>query len=177
MAQNAGQDDKVLAPPYISIKTFRGFLDGLRVNGVPGQIDRSVMPNMSGAAQSSLITTLRYLRLMSKEGAPHEILGRLVKSQGTDRQKILQEIVTASYPFLFGTGFDVRTATARQLEEKFNNAGATGATGKKCISFFLGISKEAGIPVSTYLTNYSKRTIRNVGGGRTTPSICETKPI
>lgn len=166
MAQNTGRDDKALAPPYISIKTFRNFLDGLRANGVPGQIDRSVMPNMSGAGQSSLITTLRYLGLMSDKGVPHEILGRLVKSQGADRQKIIHDIVTTSYPFLFGTGFDVKTATARQLEEKFNNVGATGATGKKCISFFLGITKDAGMTVSTYLQNYSKRAFRNVGPGR-----------
>lgn len=166
MTQNGAQDDKALAPPYISIKTFKGFLEGLRVNGVPGQIDRSVMPNMSGGAQSSLITTLRYLRLMSKEGTPNEILGRLAKSQGADRQKVLQEIVTSSYPFLFGAGFDVKNATARQLEDKFNDAGATGATGKKCVSFFLGVAKEAGIPISTYLSNYSKRAIRNVVSGK-----------
>src|SRR5689334_844024 len=47
-------------PPYVSFKTFDGFLEGLRTRGIPSRIDRSLMSNLSGASQSQLMVALRY---------------------------------------------------------------------------------------------------------------------
>ena len=166
MAQNLEQESRKQAPPYISYKTFRGFLESLRVNGIPGRIDRSVMPSMSGAAQSSLVSALKFLGLMSPDTVPTDLLKSLVKSSAEERKKILHQLITTSYSFLSDGHFDLKTATARQLEEAFNNAGASGETGKKCISFFLGVAREAGLPLSKYLEKYTKGGPRSGGGGR-----------
>jgi hypothetical protein len=121
---------------------------------------------MSGAAQSSLVNTLKTLGLISNDGIPTEALAHIVKLQGVERQKILNGIITTSYPFLFDGRIDVKNATVRLLEEQFNEAGASGDTQKKCISFFLAIAKEAGVPLSTYLSKYSKGGKGSGGGAR-----------
>ncbi len=35
-------DDKII-PPYVSWKTFVGFVEDCKANGVPGRIDASIM--------------------------------------------------------------------------------------------------------------------------------------
>jgi hypothetical protein len=138
-------------PPYVPYRSFRNFIDSLK-QGIPARIDRSVMSSMSGALQSQLTTTLRYLGLTKETGNFTELLPRLVNSEGPERVKVMREILTASYPFLFN-GFDLETATPRMLEEKFSGMGASGGTLDKCMLFFLAAAKEAGIETSPHLKN------------------------
>jgi hypothetical protein len=136
-------------PPYVPYRSFRNFTDSLK-QGIPGRIDRSVMASMSGAIQSQLTAALRYLGLIKVTGQPSDILPRLVNSEGPERIKVMREIVTTSYKFLFD-GFDVKTATPRMLEEQFGKMGASGGTLSKCMNFFLAAAKEAGIETSPHL--------------------------
>lgn len=137
-------------PPYLPYRTFRTFVESLRV-AIPGRIDRSLMGTMSGTAQGQLIAALRYLDLITLQGSPTEKLTRLVNSEGTDRQKTLRDILTPAYTFLFHEGFPLERATVRQLEEKFNTAGASGETVRKCIAFFTAAAKAADLPLSPYI--------------------------
>jgi hypothetical protein len=138
-------------PPYLSYRTFRSFLDGLKAVGVPGRIDRSVMQTLSGANQSWLLGALRYLRLASDEGVPTEALRHMVQAEGVERQKRLQELARDAYPFLFREGFHLQTATPRQLEEAFLGVGPTGDTVRRCVTFFVAFAKDAALPLSPHI--------------------------
>jgi hypothetical protein len=159
MEQNS-EKKRQIPPPYVAYRTFQNFLDSLRV-GMPNRIDRSLMGSMSGAIQGQLIATLKYLELVSPVGVPSEKLSALVKSEGVERKRNLLDILRASYRFLFSGGFDLMTATARQLEEQFTNAGVSGETVRKCIAFFIAAAKEAEVPLSPYIS--SVKGARNIG--------------
>ena len=146
--------DKAL-PPYLSYKTFATFIDGLKV-GMPARIDRSVMKTLSGANQSWLMGALKYLKLIGDEGVPTERLRRLVNSEGDERQQRLQEVARAAYDFLFRDGFHLQTVTPRQLDEAFGKAGPTGDTIRRCVTFFIGLAKDAGLPLSPHIEKTSR---------------------
>lgn len=152
--------DKAL-PPYLSYRTFSTFVDGLKV-GIPARIDRSVMKTLSGANQSWLMGALRYLKLISDDGVPTDRLRQLVGSEGADHQKRLQEVAKAAYAFLFREGFHLQTATPRQLDEAFAKAGPTGDTVRRCVTFFVALAKDGGLPLSPHIekTNRASRAPR-----------------
>ncbi|MBI3048061.1 MAG: DUF5343 domain-containing protein [Acidobacteria bacterium] len=146
--------DKAL-PPYLSYRTFATFVEGLKV-GLPARIDRSVMKTLSGANQSWLMGALRYLKLIADDGIPTDRLRRLVNSEGTDRQKQLQEVAKGAYGFLFRDSFHLQTATPRQLDEAFTKAGPSGDTVRRCVTFFVALAKEAGLPLSPHIEKSSR---------------------
>jgi hypothetical protein len=150
-------------PPYVPYRSFRNFTDSLK-QGIPARIDRSVMPSMSGALQSQLMSALRYLSLVTSSGHPTETLITFVNSEGTERVEALKKILAGGYPFL-RKPFELKTATPRMIEEQFANAGASGGTIDKCINFFIAAAKEAEITLSPHLT--STRTGRSPRRART----------
>lgn len=151
MKLDAAPDPKKLVPPYAPYRSFRNYCESLK-QGIPSQIDRSVMRNMSGALQSQLTATLRYLGLINGTGQPTDRLSRLVNSEGRERQTVLQDIAKAAYPYLFREReFDLKTATPKMLADKFADLNASGATVGKCISFFIALAKEAEIPLAPHL--------------------------
>lgn len=137
-------------PPYVPYKTFKNFVEGLRV-ALPARIDRSILGSLSGAIQSQLINALKYLKLIGATDAPTDKLTRLVNSEGADQQKVLRDILSTAYPFIFRDGFDLARATPRFLDEQFHSVGATGDTVRKCVTFFIGAANDAGIPLSPHL--------------------------
>lgn len=141
---------KQAIPPYLSHKTFTNFLEGLR-KGVPARIDRSVIGSLSGTAQAHLLQTLRYLNLINAESVPTENLNRLAAAQGPDRQELLKELLTAAYPFVFNGGVDLEKCTSKQFEELFAKTGASGETLRKTLTFFMGVSKDAGVKLSPFI--------------------------
>ena len=149
------ESKKLAIPPYIAYKTFRNFLDRFK-QGVPGRIDRSVMSNMSGGAQSQLTVALKFLGLINEHNHPEEIMGKLVRAEGLERQKIWREILESGYPFVFRPPFNLQTATAKLLREQFEKTAATGATLNRCIAFFVAATKDAGITQSPFLKEARK---------------------
>ena len=146
------EKEKKLFPPYLAYKTLLNFLDRLKASVIPTRVDRGVMSTYSGTAQNQLSVTLRYLGLIDKEGVPKKELERLVNSTGEERQKVLKEILTASYPFIFKTeGFDLKRTSPEHLQELFEKTGVSGGTTRKSIAFFIGIAKSAGIELSPHL--------------------------
>lgn len=108
------------------------------------------MKTMSGSMQTQMMSALKYLQLVDDTGSVKDTLTRLVNSEGAERTNILRELLTSSYPFLFG-GFDLSKATSNQFRQKFTEAGASGDSVRKCIGFFLSAAKEAGVEVSPYI--------------------------
>jgi hypothetical protein len=153
-------DEEVVAegrspiPPYVAYKTFKSFLEGLKVS-IPSRIDRSVMGSYSGAVQAQLLQSLKFFGLIGTNGHPKERLQQLVHSEGPGREKLLNELVRAGYPQLFTGDFDLMKATSGQLAEQF---GASGETVRKCIAFLLPLLKDAGVSISPHIKGAPKRT-------------------
>jgi hypothetical protein len=161
---------KKLTPPYIPARSFTGFLQGLGVH-LPSRIDRSVLGSYAGSVQTMLITTLRYFDLIDEHGAPKETLQQLVKAEGAERQRALQQMIRKGYPFLFSSdGFDLGRATPAQIRERFEQAGASGETGAKSISFFAAMAKDAGITLTPTLKTRERR-----ANGKRTPKAKSDK--
>jgi len=149
MKLSEGPDPQKLVPPYAPYRSFRNYLDSLK-QGIPSQIDRSVMRNMSGALQSQLSAALKYLGLVNALGQPTDRLSRVVNSEGPERSMAFRDVAKAAYPFFF-QGFDLRTATPKMLSDKFSDMNASGGTVGKCMAFFLGLAKDGEIPLAPHL--------------------------
>lgn len=142
-------------PPYVAYRTFKNFLRSLAAH-MPGRIDKSVMPSMSGGAQAQLLYALKYLGLIDQNGVPTDKFIFLVKADGQEYQKTLREILDAAYPFLRGSGLRLEAATAHQLDEQFKHL-ATGDTVRKCLAFFIPAVTDAGITLSPYIKQPRRR--------------------
>ena len=151
------EDTDKLLPPYVPYRTFSTFIEGLKVGG-PARVDRSVMKTLSGANQSWLMGALKYLKLIADDGIPTDRLRQLVSSEGADRQKRLQDVARTAYAFLFRDGFHLQTATPRQLDEAFTKAGPSGDTVRRCVTFFVELAKDAGLPLSPHIEKSSLAT-------------------
>lgn len=147
MADSSGSSK--LLPPYVTFVSLMNFIDSLK-RGIPGQIDRSLMKTMSGSMQTQMMSALKYLHLVDDTGRVKDTLTRLVHSEGAERTNVLQELLRASYPFLF-SDFDLSKATSNQFRQKFTEVGASGDSVRKCIGFFLSAAKEANVEVSPYI--------------------------
>ena len=64
-------DSVSITPPYVAFKTFKSFIKMLSANGVPSEIDKSMMDGMSGSTQSQLSATLRFLGLVDPVSYTH----------------------------------------------------------------------------------------------------------
>jgi hypothetical protein len=167
-------ESKPSAPPVVSYKTFRTFLDGLRVT-MPDQIDRSIMHSYSGGVQSQLVHAVKSLHLVNQQNAPTETLRDLVNAEAADRQTHLAAVLRSSYPFLFDGKFSLKSATGRQLIDAFTSTGITGDTVRKAIAFFLAAAKDAGIPLSPYFKKLKLRSLQNGGRRAARPDDDETQ--
>lgn len=146
-----------MVPPYVPYRTFQNYMVGLK-KGIPGRIDRSVLPSMSGSMQVHLIHALKALKLIDDRGDPMPTLQKVVAAWPDEqaRHGILMVIVHEAYPFLFRGGFNLQTASPSQIAEAFGTAGAQGDTVRKCIAFFIGLAKDAGIVISPHVKNAGK---------------------
>jgi hypothetical protein len=140
-----------LVPPYLSYKTFYGFIERLKKE-VPNRIDRSVMPSLSGSIQSQLFAALRYLGLITPSKTTTKALALLVNADAAEYQKALREVLVSSYSFLFD-GRDVKRMTPEEMRKRFMAAGASGDTIRKSIAFFLAAARHAQIPLSPFMTS------------------------
>ncbi|HEY1773242.1 MAG TPA: hypothetical protein VGH91_08635 [Gammaproteobacteria bacterium] len=146
--------ETALVPPVVAYKTFKNFLRTLAPS-TPSAIDRSIMRSMPGGVQTQMLGALRFLNLIDGNGVPQDKLTRLVKSETPEYQKTLQEVLTASYPFM-KSGFDLKTATDALLAKQFEPL-AAGDTIRKCITFFIPAAIDAGMEISPYIKKPGKR--------------------
>lgn len=156
---------KKAAPPYVAYKTLRNFLERFK-QALPSRIDRGLMGSMSGAAQSQVITAMKYLGMISENGLPTPALRKYVTGEEEERRSALFGMLMAAYPFLFDTGagleageFHISTATSQLLRETMEkNTTATGETLGRCIAFVKDAALDAGFKVSPYILQKKART-------------------
>ena len=168
--ESAVNGSKKVPPPYIPHRTFINFINGL-TQGIPLRIDKSIMRTLAGSTQGQLLATLRYFDLIEADGKPKDLLGRLVSSEGPTRSKIIKDIVTRSYDFVFSSDLDLQKATTNQVEELFTAEGLSGETRRKAFGFFLALCKDAEIQLSPHIKAPKsapatrRRVTRNSGSG------------
>lgn len=153
------EKETVAVPPYGSFVSLQSFFKGLKA-GIPGRIDKSVMSNLSGGVQATIVQALKYLKLVDSEGIPNDTLAMLVNSEGAEYEKNLRAVLCASYPFLSSMTFKLETATSKQLDDEFAKL-AGGDTVRKCVTFFIPAAKAAGLALSPYIKEPKKRTVTN----------------
>ena len=153
-------------PAYLSWKTFTNFSDGLK-GTIPAVIDRAVMHNKSGTAQSQLLSALRFLKLVDSQNRTQELYRKYINSQGEEQKKVLQTILKGAYPFLFdgSDGFDLSTGTSISLDKLLEANGATGGTTQKSRGFFIHAVREAGLTLSKFIGKKGAATRKKRGGG------------
>jgi hypothetical protein len=136
-------------PPYISFATLLTFLKALKTDGVPPQIDRSVLSKLSGGVQGQMKMALRSLGLMEGD-RPTPLLAEIVNAYETPAfEPMLLERLKATFPYVFD--LDLAVATPTMLAEAFKVTGAKEDVSRKCRTFFLHAAKRAGVPLGTRL--------------------------
>jgi len=161
MTNNPG---KSTLPPYVSYRTFRNFIEGLRL-GIPSRIDRSYWGDrLSGSTGTQLMTALRFLGLIDVNGIPTTRLRQLVSSDGTQRSEVLNRIGYDTFDFFLDKSIDPQVATYAQLEEAFHDKyQVSGDVARKCIKFFISLVNDAGVALSPFIMKKSKA-MRATGG-------------
>ena len=162
----------VPVPPYVSYRTFKGFLEWLR-EGIPDRIDRSFWgQKLNGSNGIQTMTALRVLGLISAENRPTMTLERLVNSEGEERQDVLRSLMRDNYGPIFE--LPLGRATHSQLREAFKAYTGKEAVLNKCVAFFVQAAKDAGIDLSPHIlkgTRTPRQTaLRPRGSGRRTVS-------
>ena len=146
-------------PPYVAYRTFRTFLESLSIS-MPDRIDRSVFDSkFSGTATSQINSALRTLKLVDTDGRPSETLKRLVRSEGDERNAVLEGILRGYYFPVFR--LDLERATKAQFREAMREFGCTESMLIKCETFFIHAATHAGIPLSPYLKSNRKSGLRS----------------
>lgn len=163
-------------PPYIPFKTLQGFVQKLKETTVPPRIDGSLLRSYSGSMARQLVASLRYLKLVDEANNSTDKLKELVPSYGTSTwPEMIGRVITEGYLDVIGD-LDTDNATLGSLSEKFKAKGADGQVLKKCIAFYIGGLRAAGITFSPHFTEKAPRARRGAGTSRTKrdPPIDET---
>jgi hypothetical protein len=163
--------EKKTVPPYVAYATLSNFIDRFK-QGLPSRIDRGLMGSMSGAAQSQVITSMRYLGMISENGLPTQLMKQYATGDEGERKNALGKMLVAAYPFLFDTeAFNISFATGQQLRETLEaNTSATGETLDRCMSFVKDAARDAGFTVSPFITQASPRAGRRKSSAKPRPT-------
>lgn len=168
----AEPNGKQVTVPYIPYKTFIAVLDSL-VKFLPDSVDTSLWGSYSGGIKSQLISSLKFLGLITEAKVPTEDLKRMSENPDS-RQAVMKEVLRRSYPALFA--LDLAKATPASFDKILRDEyKQDGETHRKAASFFLIAAKNAGIPLSPPLTAKGRLSIirkkSNNSQGRPKPNM------
>lgn len=163
MTINNDSENKRIPPPTMSPVTFERFVETHR-RTLPGRIDRTVMPSMSGGDQTKIISGLHFMKLTDPStNVPTALFARLKDAADDEsaRKSAWSEVLREAYPMAFAPPFELMTATQGQLNENFTTAfGINGDSVRKATAFFISLARVAGIPLSGY---FRQTRVRAVG--------------
>jgi len=154
---NPDDTQKRKLPPYLPYATFKNFRSAMKETGLPSQIDKSVLGKYSGATQSTLLLTLKFLKLIDEKGLPSTTLASLVEGPEQNQPRTLHSIIENAYDFVAAKKIDLASATQKQLEDCFEDQGLSGETTRKAVSFYVLLATEAGIKVSAHLKSAKRK--------------------
>lgn len=162
------------APAYSPFATFKNFTGGLKEKGVPPRIDKSLMATMSGSSQSVLSASLRALQLVDESDATQPLYRELIGAHGTEAwPAVLGRVIDSAYAETL-EDFDLKSATAAMLDERFKDFGAS--IREKATRFLLTALEDAGREVSPHLKVGVAKTKRVPSTPRKKPRAARTAP-
>lgn len=147
----ATSSENTLKPPYVAYKTFTNSINKLRETTVPDRIDPSLFSGQSGSTIAAMIQTIKYLGLVDEAGKPQPQFREFVMAADEDRGPLLKKLLVEKYSFITQGGFNLETATSKQVEQAFRDQGINGSTITKSVSFFLSAAEAAGIKTSPHV--------------------------
>ncbi len=149
----AGADNGKRRPPYPPYSQWQRLLETLREDfarqQLPSRIDASYLKKLkvNPSAVSNLQSALAFLGLVDAQRHPTDALRELLSRDGNEAKGMLRRIVEKAYkPVL--DGLLPLTATPDHLAEKFKRGGAQDEVGRKGMTFYVRIAKDAGIALS-----------------------------
>jgi hypothetical protein len=156
-------------PPYAPFKTLTSFLGSLDSSQPPRHIDRTMMPTLSGAMQSRLMTSLEFLGFINAEG---EVTVKLrdylkVRSQEAQRKVALKKIIKNSYAGILGD-LELASCSPKKLQDAFRATGCEGTTLTDAIRFYIKACQDAGLLVSSFVLARQPRKARRKNGSQST---------
>jgi hypothetical protein len=144
-------------------------LDVMRVEGIPATIEPNKLPGSSRVAQSQLVTTLRFLKLINAKNEPLGRLRDLVASFDTSRWgKSLADLLRDEFPMIFE--IPIASATPGEFSVEFRKYyHGTNSVLRKSQTFLLHMVHESDIPLGEAIAQAIKprnRTLVSVRGPR-----------
>jgi hypothetical protein len=137
------------AATYVAWGTMKNAIEGL-AQGVHHRIDRTAFPGLSGGAQTALLAGLKFLGLITADGAPTPALHALAVPDEAARKKQLEAILRERYADLFA--LNLTKITPAMLEEKMGESyNVSGSTRDRAVRFFLSAMQYLEVPVSPLL--------------------------
>lgn len=165
------------APPYVSYRTLRTFVQDLHVRGVPEQVRREDLQHYGSATVvTQLIAALRFMGLIDDDDRPTPALRKQVDAYDTpDWRSVLRDDIRRAFPPIMR--LDLAHATREQLDAAFREyPGSSEAVRRKCVQFFLAAARDAQFPLSAELSDEAPRR-RSASRGTTQGSGADTLPL
>ena len=137
--------------PYVPFKTLRGLVERLHSTAVSPVIDSSVLHSMSGSIRSQIMSSLRFLGLISINGEVSEALKGLVESYQTEGwAAALKDVILSAYVDIIDD-VNLQVGTDQQLDNAFRRHGnVDGQMLDKATRFFLAALGEAQVAYSPH---------------------------
>ena len=168
------QNGRAAAPPYVSFKTFLGFLEWLEGIVIPNRLDRSFWgERLSGASGTQLMSALRFLDLIDINNRPRSRLEDLANNPGK-RKAILREHLPKCYASAL-RDLNLDRASLGELEERFRTYSIDGDTLRKALAFFINAYDYSNIPLSPHLTKKT-RTTKKASEARKRTQLARKRP-
>lgn len=140
-------------PPYAQwLRLLETLKDDFQNRQLPSRIDNSYLKKLkvNPSAESNLQSALLYLGLVDGQKQPTLALKNLLPLDGEDLRSAFRSVVQEAYgPML--KGLILHTVTPDHLAEKFRKGGTQDEVGRKGMTFFVRIAKDAGIRLSDQL--------------------------
>lgn len=144
------------SPPYISENTFTSVIRRLRKDGLPSRLNHDSIRQFSSALRRQIFTGFKFLHLIDIEGRPISSLVDVVDAYDTELwPKRIEFVIRESYAPLFE--LPLQSIKPAAFQKAFADLyPGSEAVSRKCITFFITISRTAEIPLSAGLIDSTR---------------------
>ncbi len=95
--------------------------------------------------RDQVLGAFRKTDLITANGETTELMRRLVRAKGQERQDVARELLANSYPSI--NVLNLRNATLGDLDRIFMDLGAGGSNVRRAVNFYLHLARQAGYTV------------------------------
>jgi hypothetical protein len=159
MTERGMANQERTAPPYAPYRSWKNLLEKLkRERPLPRQLDSSFWTRLkfSGALIGVLKPTMVKLGLLTTDMEPTSMLDELLDASGPREPIVYSRLMDQAYPDYYDH-LELDRMTDGELTQYFVSIGASGETGQKARTFFLGLAKDAEKTLSNRVSTRTRR--------------------